>query len=302
MLGRLPDPTRLAMFRTIAPTVWAFDCEWVPDANAGRRLLGLAPDTPEPDVFEAMWDAARQKANTPPGSPRPFLKLVHCRVASIALVERRVRDSGEVSVRLCSLPRETEEAEADVLTTFFEALDRHRPQLVGFNSHASDLKVLAQRGLVLGLSAPGFCRRPDRPWEGPDYFHPYNEWNVDLMRGVGGRGAACPSLRDLALLAGIPAKTLGDATCSGGDPGSSPGQAVADRWLADERETIRHYNECDAVTTYLLWLRTAHFAGLFSGTEYAEEEGRVEALLEHRAERGDDHLRAFLEQWRIQSV
>lgn len=287
-----------AMFRTIAPTVWAFDCEWVPDADAGRRLLALASDTPEPDVFDAMWQAARIRTGATDEASRPFLKLLHCRLASVAVVERRVCASGEIVLNLCSLPREAEDTEADILTAFFDGLERRRPQLVGFNSHGADLKILAQRGLVLGLAAPGLCRRPERPWEGPDYFYPHNDWNVDLMRCVGGRGAACPSLKDLALLAGIPAKTYGGATgegpCSGGD--------VADLWLAGDCEAIRRYNEGDAATTYLLWLRTARFAGLLSAVEYAEEEGRVEALLERHAERGDDHLGAFLDRWRVLAV
>ena len=101
------------MIRTIAPTVWAFDCEWVPAAAAGRRLLALAPD---PDVFEAMWAAARARAGAPPDAPRPFLKLVHCRLASVAVVERRVCSTGEVVLRLCSLPREESDTEADILT------------------------------------------------------------------------------------------------------------------------------------------------------------------------------------------
>lgn len=273
------------MFRTIAPTVWAFDCEWVPDADAGRRLLGLDPSTPESDVFDAMWAAAGATGD----NPRPFLKLAHCRLASIAVVERRERPDGDVALSLCSLPRE-EESESAILTACFGGLARRRPQLVGFNSQGADLKLLVQRGLVLGLSAPGLCTRPDRPWEGPDYFHPHNEWNVDLMRCLGGRGAACPSLRDLALLAGIPAKLSGNGPCSG--------QNVADHWLAGDRGEIRRYNECDALTTYLLWLRTAHFAGLFTGVEYAVEEGRVEALLERHVEEGAIHLAAFLERWR----
>lgn len=281
------------MFRTIAPAVWAFDCEWVPDADAGRRLLDLDPDTPEAVVFEAMWQAA----GATPEQPRPFLKLAHCRLASVAVVERRVRASGsagsEVALNLCSLPREADDSEADILSAFFDGLAKRRPQLVGFNSHGADLKLLAQRGLVCSLSAPGLCRRPDRPWEGPDYFHPHNDWNVDLMRAVGGRGAACPSLKDLAVLSGIPAKTCGDGPCSGGD--------VADLWLAGDRDAIRRYNECDAVTTYLLWLRMARFAGFFSAAEYVEEEGRVETLLERHAEWGDDHLGAFLDRWRTVS-
>ena len=284
-----PDPpfSPLPVFRTVQPTVWAFDCEWVPDADAGRCLLGLDPEMPEEEVFEAMW----AHAGATPDAPRPFLKTVACRVASIAVVERRVCTSGEVALHLCALPRDADDPEDVLLTAFFDALARRRPQLVGFNSHGADLKVLVQRGVVRGLAAPGLCRRPDRPWEGPDYFHPHSEWNVDLMRILGGRGAVCPTLHEIATLSGIPCKALDDRSTSGAD--------VAALWLAGRRHDIRRYNEVDAVTTYLLWLRTARFAGLFSSEEMAEEEGRLEALLEHHAEEGKTHLGAFLDRWRI---
>lgn len=277
------------MFRTVQPTVWAFDCEWVPDAEAGRRLLGLPPGLSERAVFEAMWKAAGATAK----APRPFLKTALCRVASIAVVERRVRPgrdgfgSGEVCVRLCSLPREGEHDEAEMLQAFFDGLARRRPQLVGFHSLGADLHVLVQRGVAQGLRAPGLCARPTQPWNGLDYFYPHGEGHVDLMRVLGGGGATCPSLHEMALVAGIPAKLGAD------------GASVAELWLAGAGDALRRYNECDALTTYLLWLRTAHFAGCFSNEAYAEEEGRVERLLEAGAERGEAHLEAFLQRWRL---
>ena len=45
------------MFKTVAKDVWAFDVEWVPDADAGRRLHQLPQDVEEAEVFEAMWKA-----------------------------------------------------------------------------------------------------------------------------------------------------------------------------------------------------------------------------------------------------
>lgn len=284
--GAAPAPP--AVFRTVQPVVWAFDCEWVPCAASGRTLLGLDPETPEADVFRALWDAAGATADR----PRPFLPLARCRVASVAVVERRVRRDGNVTVQLCSAPHEPEADEADVVGPFLAGLVRRRPQLVGFHSQASDLPILLQRALVLGIAAPGLCQRPERPWEGPDYTHPYNEWNVDLLRALGGRrGASSVSLSDLAVLCGIPAKAVGDTTLSGSD--------VADLWLSDRRDEIRHYNEVDAVTTYLLWLRAARMAGLFSVVEHATEEGRVERMLEDAAERGAAHLGAYLDRWRV---
>ena len=239
MLGHTPEAILpFAMIRTIAPTVWAFDCEWVPDADAGRRLLALDPDTPEPDVFEAMWTAA----GASPEQPRPFLKLLHCRLASVAVVERRVCASGsagsEVALRLCSLPREGATPKRTSSRRSSTGSTAAAPSSSGSTPTGPTSRSSPSAGSCSASPRPGFCRRPDRPWEGPDYFHPHNDWNVDLMRAVGGRGAACPSLRDLAVLSGIPAKTHGDGPCSGGD--------VADLWLAGRRDDIRRYNECDA--------------------------------------------------------
>ena len=77
---------------------------------------------------------------------------------------------------------------------------------------------------------------------------------------------------------------------------------MADLWLAGRRADVRRYNEADALATYVLWLRAARLAGLFSAAEHAAEEGRVERLLEREAgarEPADaDHLRAFLDRWR----
>lgn len=278
------------MLPSVQPVVWAFDCEWVPCARSGRILLGLPLETPDADVFDALW----AEAGATPEQPRPFLPLHRSRLASVAVVERRVRPDGAVSLALCAAPQDPDASEADTLQPFLDGLARRRPQLVGFHSHASDLPLIRQRAFALGLVAPGLCQRPDRPWSGPDYGHPYNDWNVDLLQALGGRrGASAVSLASLAALSGVPAKLDAHGLVSGSD--------VATLWLEDRRGAVRHYNECDAVTTYLLWLRAARLAGLFTGCEHAVEEGRVETLLERHAERGDAHLEAFLDRWRILS-
>ena len=68
------------MFKTIKDDVWAYDAEWVPDANAGRLLYDLPEDTPEAAVIKHMWCQNGASEET----PQPFLKLVLCRVVSIA--------------------------------------------------------------------------------------------------------------------------------------------------------------------------------------------------------------------------
>ena len=58
------------------------------------------------------------------------------------------------------------------------------------------------------------------------------------------------------------------------------------------------YNECDALTTYLVWLRLAHFAGFFDDAEYAREQQFVADLLQMEIAKGDKkHLEEYLDAW-----
>lgn len=280
------------MIKLVHDRVWAFDLEWVPDPLAGRLVHRLDDGLSELEVLVEMW----QRGGATEENPQPFLKTTMCRVVSVAAVERRLRSDGSVSLTLMSLPRDPDDdeqaAEAHVLGTFLEALSSHRPQIVGFNSQGSDVPILLQRALIHGLSAPGFCRRPDKPWEGIDYFARSSDWHLDLKDMVGGWGTASPSLHELAVQSGIPGKMETD------------GAQVAELWLAGELRRVLQYNEFDALTTYLVWLRMAHLAGHFDAAGYVEEQARVEQLVRHGVESGErPHLRLFLDEWqRLQTV
>jgi predicted PolB exonuclease-like 3'-5' exonuclease len=274
------------LLKSMQDEVWVFDAEWVPDPVAGRLLYHLPESMDDWEVVQEMW---RQNGATAE-NPRPYLKTILCRVVSIATVIRHVLPDKSVRLRLFSLPQQVEspeeQDEAVLLSRFLTGLGKHKPQIVGFNSQAADLKVFIQRGLVHGLSVPAFCHRPAKPWEGVDYFARTNEWHVDLLEVISGWGNTVPSLHQLALLAGIPGKMDID------------GRQIADLWRNGELQRIVHYNECDALTTYLLWLRLAHFAGFFTTQAYSEEQDRVRSLL---AEKAQDprhaHLIAYQETW-----
>lgn len=275
------------MIKNVKQRVWAFDLEWAPDPAAGRLLYEEAAGIEDPaEVLRIMW----RRGGATDDEPRPFLKTVLCRVLSVAALERRELPDGTVRLTLTALPHDPgnpgEAAEAHVVGAFLEALGKSRPQLVGFNSVQSDLKILVQRGLILGLSAPGFCERPDKPWEGIDYFARGSDWNIDLKEIFGGWGQGSPSLHELAVQSGIPGKM------------GIEGSDVAPLWLAGDLDRIVRYNECDAVTTYLVWLRAAHFAGHFDDREYAREQQLVSDLLQAEAAKGGrDHLQAYLDAW-----
>ena len=274
------------MFKSVQPVVWAFDIEWVPDPTAGKLVYGLSDDLEDRSVMDHMWIMGGASEE----EPRPFLKLVLCRIVSIAAVERRLREDRSVGLTLVSLPRDPHDpesaAEDQIISRFLDAIGQKKPQIVGFNSQNADLKILVQRAIVKGINAKDFATRPEKPWQGPDYFSRGSEANVDLMDIVSGWGRGAPSLHELTTLSGIPGKFEID------------GHQVADLWLDGRLADIVAYNECDAVTTYLLWLRFAHFAGFFDEEEYEDEQDNVRRLLQEMGARPNgDHLLRYVTEW-----
>jgi 3'-5' exonuclease len=273
------------MLKCVPPEVWAFDVEWVPDPDSGRRAYGLPPDLADEAVLEYMW----KQGGATDADPRPYLKTVLCCVVSIAAVIRKQTGDGSVSLKLHSLPSPDESAasEPDILRRFLTALGKAKPQLVGFNSQSSDIVILLQRALSNRLALPDFCKRPAKPWEGVDYFARGNDFNIDLKEDLSGWGKATPSLHELATVCRIPGKLGTD------------GQDVIDLWLAGDVRRIVQYNECDAITTFLLWLRTALLAGHVTPEQHQREEAQLEALLAERAESPEQrHLADYLAAWR----
>src|SRR5690606_37751058 len=126
------------------------------DPLAGRLLYGLSDSTPAAEILRRMWD----EGGADDDDPTPYLKTAVCRIVSIAAVERRDH-RGEITLSLRSLPHdfddEAETSEARVLERFLQGVGDRKPQLVGYNSWNADLRILIQRGVILGVRAAGFC-------------------------------------------------------------------------------------------------------------------------------------------------
>lgn len=272
------------MLKMIAPVVWAFDAEWVPDPATGRRVYSLDASASDEDVLRHMWAAGGATEE----DPMPYLKTVLCRVVSVAAVIRKQESGGKVALRLHSVPADAREelSEKQLLSRFLGGVGDAQPQLVGYNSLSADVPILLQRALVNEVSAPKFCRRPNKPWEGVDYFARGSDYHIDLREEVGGWGKATPSLHEVASACGIPGKL--DTT----------GQDVVTLWRAGNLDAILGYNECDALTTYLLWLRLVHLAGLVTKEGYEAEQMQLRAYLQSLAtEKGKPHLAAYVAAW-----
>jgi len=273
------------MFKTVQPLLWAFDAEWSPDPRAGRVLYQLADETTDAEAVVEMW----RRGGATEEDPTPFLKTVLCRVLSIAAVQRKVK-SGEVELSLLWLPRdvtdESQQSESSIIGTFMNAVGKYKPQLVGFNSHSADLKIMVQRALVNGLSIPEYCQRPDKPWEGADYFARGNDMNIDLMEILGTWGKSSLSLHEIATLSGIPGKF------------DAEGEQVPQMWLSGHWREIIQYNCFDALTTYLVWLRLAHMGGHFNREQYDEEQELLRhSIMEWMDKPEMQFLEKYLEEW-----
>jgi 3'-5' exonuclease len=280
------------MFKTIFDITWAFDVEWVPDQLAGRLLYNIdETGITERAIMERMW----KEGGASEDDPTPFLKTIMCRVVSVGVLERRVTNE-TVGHRILSLPRDVTDpaqaAERSILSTFLDAVGRFRPQLVGFNSSDADLKILIQRALVNRIAAADFNNRPEKPWLGIDYYARDADCHVDIKQVVSAWGKGTPSLHELATLCGIPGKMDMD------------GDAVAEAWLSGDHQKIVDYNECDAVTTFLVWLRLAHFGGKISAEQFEYEENEIrELLMREAADNGKLHLGRYLDEWqRLEAI
>jgi predicted PolB exonuclease-like 3'-5' exonuclease len=278
-----------AMLKNKRDHIWAFDLEWIPDIPTGRRVYGLDLSTEDQQVLETMW----QEGGATPEKPRPYLKTILCRIISLATVIRSV-EGNATKLKLFSLPQDANEIldEPTIIRRFLSGIGKDKPQLVGFNSRNSDFPILFQRALVHSLTAPSFCNRPQKnDKSGVDYFYRYSEDHLDLQELVSGWGKATPSLHEIAQALGIPGKI--DTT----------GSNVIDLWMDGNIGQIVAYNQCDALTTYLVWLRLAYFAGHFTNEKFNYEQDLVKNLLQQKVTTGETHLQKYYDRWQeLQSL
>jgi len=281
------------MFKTVHPLIFSFDVEWVPDPLAAARLFNCPISTPgeREQAILRLWDHGGATEE----NPQPYLKTVLCRVVTLAGILREKKPGVDrPSLRMISLPLHLDapwdQQEKSILHGFFEAVGSKKPQLVGYNSSEADVPILVQRGIINGLSCPGFAQRPDKPWEGVDYFSTHGDHSVDLAPMLG-RYRQMPALNEVARLSGIPGKM------------DTSGGGVAELWLEGRLDEILAYNECDALTTHLVWARFAHFGGFLSDKEYATEQEAVRELIHSLIQNGKPTLQRFLDEWnRLEAI
>ncbi len=88
------------------------------------------------------------------------------------------------------------------------------------------------------------------------------------------------------MLSGIPGKM------------GTNGEDVPNMFLDGKLKEIVSYNEYDALTTYLLWLRTAFFSGRFNEKQYKDEQEILREHLEKWSKKEEgEHLGEYIKEW-----
>ena len=253
-------------------SILVFDIETVPDLELGRRVFGLE-GLSDSQVAKAMFAHARQHGGS------EFLPHEQHRIVAISCVLRR----GD-SLKVWSLG-DLEADEAELVSRFFEGIDRYTPTLVSWNGGGFDLPVLHYRALRHRVVARRYWETggEDQNFRWNNYLSRYHERHTDLMDVLSGyQPRAKASLMDMAYLLGLPGK-LGFS-----------GAAVWPAYQSGDLQGIRRYCETDVLNTYLIYLGFERMRGNLNEMEYQAECEKVKSSL---VEDGRPHLQEFLAAW-----
>jgi predicted PolB exonuclease-like 3'-5' exonuclease len=249
-----------------------FDIETVPDVELGRRLYGLT-GLDDAAVAKAMFAIRRADSGT------EFLPHIQHRVVSIACA-LRTRDQ----LKVWSVG-DLQSSETELLSRFFDGIERYLPDLVSWNGGGFDLPVLHYRSLKAGIQAARYWEtgEGDSAFRYNNYLSRFHWRHLDLMDVLAGfQPRARASLADTAALLGFPGK-LGFS-----------GDQVWDAYLNGKLLEVRRYCETDVLNTYLIYLRFQLLRGQIDSVGLAAEVERVRALLRASSE---PHHAEFLKAW-----
>lgn len=250
-----------------------FDIETVPDVDLGRRLFNL-DGLGDEEIAQAMFHRQVEKTGS------EFLPLHQHRVAAISVALRN-----RSGFRVWSLGEE-DSGEKEIITRFFDGIERYTPTIVSWNGGGFDLPVLHYRSLLHGVSAPRYWETgdDDQSFRWNNYQSRFHWRHTDLMDVISGyQPRSRAPLQDIAVLLGFPGK-LGMS-----------GEQVWPFFVDGQIAKIRNYCETDVLNTYLIYLQFQTIRGRMDADQLAKEYALIEKEL---AESGHAHLTEFLTAWK----
>ncbi len=254
--------------------ILVFDIETVPDIDAGKRLYnleGLDNDA----AAELMFTQRRQETE----GKSDFLRHYLHRIVAISVV---LRNKDKVT---CWSLGDADADEKELITRFFEGIERYTPTIVSWNGSGFDLPVLHYRSLLHGVVAQRYWENgeDDNSFKWNNYLSRFHSRHTDLMDVLSGYMPQCKApLDQIATILGFPGKM------------GMSGDKVWDCFNAGDIEAIRNYCETDVLNTYLVYLRYQFIRGRLTDSAYEQEIGLVKAMLESDPQ---PHLQEFLQAW-----
>ena len=240
-------------------TVLVFDIETIPDADGLRQLHEFEDGLTDMQIVE---QATQQRIAN---GQSTFFPLYLHKVVAISCVIRRSTKEGLPQFKVGSLGG-IQSTEKEIISDFFQLIDKYTPQLVSWNGGGFDLPVLGYRALVNEVSASRYWEMGEsgdhdaRDFKYNNYISRYHLRHLDLMDLLAFyQGKANAPLDALAKLCGFPGKMGMD------------GSQVWPAYQAGQLDQIRAYCETDVVNTYLMYCRYQLFRGAFNADEYALE-------------------------------
>ena len=253
-------------------SIFVFDIETVPDIEAGKRLYAL-DGLSDKEIADVMFHKRRQETGN------EFLRLHLHRVVAISVVmwasdKFQVWSLGDIDA-----------TEKEIITRFFDGLDRFTPTLVSWNGGGFDLPVLHYRSLLHGIQAPRYWETgdDDNSFRWNNYLSRYHYRHTDLMDVLAGyQPRANAPLDEIATMLGFPGKM------------GMSGARVWDSYVAGELGQIRDYCETDVLNTYLVYLRFELMRGRLTSAGYRQ---RCQQVRKYLKDSNKAHLLEFEQAW-----
>ncbi len=255
--------------------VLIFDIETIPDVQMGRRLYSLSNDN---DYEVARMMLSRRQEET---GGSDFLPLHLHRIVAISAV---LFIGNKLKIgSLASL----DAPESELITRFFNCIEKYTPTLVSWNGGSFDLPVLHYRALHHAVSAPTYWNigETDSGFRWNNYLNRYHYRHMDLMDILSAyQPRAYAPLHEIALLLGLPGK-LG-----------MQGNQVFEQFYTGHLEAVRNYCEIDVLNTYLIYLNFEKMRGKLS---MEQQEQAQQELIAYLKQAKKTHFDEFLSAWLV---
>ena len=253
-------------------SVLVFDIETIPDVLSARKLYNLH-DLGDAEVADLMFAKQKEKNGS------EFLPLHLQRIIVISAVFHN-----QSQVKVWSLGDQNA-SEKDIVTRFFDGIDKYTPTLVSWNGSAFDLPVLHYRALLNQVVAARYWEigEHDQPFRWNNYLNRYHYRHLDVMDVLAAYNTrANAPLDEIALMLGCPGKM------------GMHGSEVWQYYQQEKIEEIRNYCETDVLNTYLVYLRFECMRGHLTKDTYEEICLQLKNYLKAEEKL---HFNAFLEAW-----